>query len=195
MNYSPYQSPQLHYSDSNREPDDFTGYGSQHNSLRHMTRPEPDEHAFGPDHFGLRQNPFRRSLHASYRNPPPTPNGYRSPFASHSVPGYEQNSYRFPANDTTDADHIIRVLQQKRADYNQNADSQTSTTGRRNHPNPVTIKSTFTVPRSLQGHKLGLSNPTEVTTTRGVIESAVQGHISTPPVSYTHLTLPTICSV
>ena len=180
MNYNLYQPSPLPYSDSNREPDDFTGYESQYNTLRQMTRPEPDEHAFGPDHLSLRHNPFRRSLNASYRNQPPTPNGYRSPFVLHSGPSYEQNSYRLPANNTTDADHIIRVLQQKRAAYNQNADSQTSTTGRRNHPNPVTIKSTFTVPRSLQGHKLGLSNPTEVTTTRGVIESAVQGHFSTP---------------
>ena len=183
MYYSLRHSPQFHYSDSTREPDAFTGYGPQHNSLRHMTRPEQDEYPFGSDHFGLRDagnSTFRRPFHASYRNPPPPPSGYRSPYASQSVLGYDQNPYRSPTTQTTGADHILQVLSQKRELYNQNAESHTSTAGRRNHPNSVTIKSNFTVPRSLQGHKLGLSNPTEVTATRGVIESAVQGHSSTP---------------
>ena len=166
--------------DSTREPDAFAGYAPQHNTLRQMTRPDQDEHPFEPDHFGLGHSPFRRSSHASYRRTPPSPIGYRSPYASHSAPGYEQNPYRSSATQTTGADHILRIISQKRELHSQHVESHTSTAGRLNHPNSVTIKSNFTVPRSLQGHKLGLSNPTEVTATRGVIESAVQGHSSTP---------------
>ena len=185
MYYNSYHPSRRPYSDSTRFDHAKAGYGPQHNTLRHMTRPEQDEeHPFETDHFGHGHSPYRRPFHASYRRPPPPPSGYRSPYASHSDPGYEQNPYRSPATHNTGADHILRVLSQKRELHSQHAESHTSTGGRRNHPNSITIKSNFTVPRSLQGHKLGLSNPTEVTATRGVIESAVQGHSSTPQESH-----------
>ena len=166
--------------ESTREQDLFTGYDTHHNTLRQTTRQDQDHHPFEPDHFSLGNSPFQRPSHTSYRRTSsPSPIGYKSPYAPNSATGYEQNPYRSPTI-LTGADHILKVLRQKRELRSQNAESHTSTAGRRNHPDSITIKSNFTVPRSLQGHKLGLSNPTEVTATRGVIESAVQGHSSTP---------------
>ena len=147
-----------------------------------MTRSEREEQSFDTYHnrdFGHGHSPYRRPHHIPYRRSHQPPSGYRPPYASYTDPGFEQNPYRSPTI-LTGADHILKVLRQKRELRSQNAESHTTTADRRNHPDSITIKSNFTVPRSLQGHKLGLSNPTEVTATRGVIESAIQGHSSTP---------------
>ena len=167
--------------ESTHEQDLFAGYDTHHNTLRQTTRQDQDHHPFEPDHFSLGNSPFRRPSHTSYRRTSsPSPIGYKSPYAPNSATGYEQNPYRSPATQTTGAEHILRIISQKKEQHSQYVETHASTSGRLNHPNSVAIKSNFIVPRSLQGHKLGLSNPTEVTATRGVIESAVQGHSSTP---------------